>query len=306
MRLTRRRVLRDGAAATAAVFVTRDLYGLGDVAVAVEPGRPSFLGEQEMGALRGLVDRFVPGPPDDLDQGALAAGCAEAIDALLGAFQADPPLIFAGAPFSDRAGHPVNNFKEFLRLDPYEAKGWRLRIEGSQGNPALEFNGPVKGWQEIYRDGLAGLDREAGGSFGDLLGPQRDLILRRGGPGIEGLVDVAFPHTLHFMYGAPEYHGNRDLIGWRYTKWQGDRQPRGWTPEEISEPDPPGLSELLPGPPETIPMEDLLDLAPLASSPEAAHTMMIRSGGTLEGMREELRPVLEELRRRKRRRRNGR
>ena len=32
-------------------------------------------------------------------------------------------------------------------------------------------------------------------------------------PDVAALVDVAFPHTLEFMYGAPEYGGNRDLVG---------------------------------------------------------------------------------------------
>jgi hypothetical protein len=115
---------------------------------------------------------FIPGRPIDSDHGALAAGCADAIDALLGAFSVNPPRIYAGAPFSDRAGSPVNHFEQFLGLDKYEARGWRLRIEGSRGNPKLEFNGPVKGWQAIYRDGLRALDEASGGRrFGDLSPP---------------------------------------------------------------------------------------------------------------------------------------
>src|SRR5689334_11496589 len=63
-----------------------------------------FLATDELDTLRAVTARLLPGPPDDADAGALEAGCAEAIDALLGAFTFDPPLIHAGGPFSDRAG----------------------------------------------------------------------------------------------------------------------------------------------------------------------------------------------------------
>ena len=36
------------------------------------------------------------------------------------------------------------------------------------------------------------------------------------------------------MYGAPEYGGNRDGIGWS-TIGRGDVQPRGWSHAEVSE-----------------------------------------------------------------------
>jgi hypothetical protein len=38
------------------------------------------------------------------------------------------------------------------------------------------------------------------------------------------------------MYGAPEYLGNRDQVGWRYIDFAGDVQPRGYTDEEVSQP----------------------------------------------------------------------
>jgi len=40
------------------------------------------------------------------------------------------------------------------------------------------------------------------------------------------------------MYGPPEYGGNRSLVGWGYTRWQGDLQPRGSTDAEVSQPGP--------------------------------------------------------------------
>lgn len=281
-------MLRDGGALAVAVFVARDASALANVAVPVGQDGPVFLRPPELRTLRALVDRFVPGRPEHADDGAVAAGCAEAIDALLGAFEFDPPLIYAGAPFSDRAGSEVNHFEDFIPLDGYEEKAWRLRIEGSRGRQELEFNGPVRGFQSVYREGLEAL-RRAG--FEDMPPVARDLFLRTTDDAAVGrLVDVAVPHTLEFMYGAPEYRGNRDLIGWSYTNYAGDVQPRGWTRAEIEEPDPPGLSESLPPLPLSVPIEKLLGIVPLAS-PEAAHGMLARSGGTLSGLRGELEAV---------------
>jgi hypothetical protein len=293
--VTRRRVLRDATGLTVALLVSPPASALGDVAVAVDRRRRSFLSAREMVALRGLVDRFIPA---DGHGGAVAAGCAEAIDALLGAFEFDPPRIYAGAPFSDRAGASKNHFRRFLALDSYEEKGWRLRIKGSRGRRELEFNGPEKGWQRIYREGLAALDEAAGGSFGDLSAPERDLVLGDADdPSVGDLVDVAFPHTWQFMYGAPEYGGNRDLLGWRYSRYAGDVQPRGWTPEEIEAPGTAGpLGGALDAIESILGSDTMLAIAPLAA-PEAAHHLVARSGDSLSAMRAELAPVLEWARR---------
>jgi len=63
-----------------------------------------FLTAHELDTLRAVAGRFIPGPPDDPDPGAVEAGAAEAIDLYLAAFTFDPPLIHAGGPFSNRAG----------------------------------------------------------------------------------------------------------------------------------------------------------------------------------------------------------
>lgn len=293
--LTRRAVLRDGSVVAVALLAAGPASALGDVAVALVPGKRAFLSENELSALRGLVDRFIPGRPEDSDDGALAAGCAEAIDALLGAFATDPPRIYAGGPFSDRAGSKRNHFARFLELDAYERKGWRLRIEGSRGNRKLEFNGPVKGWQEVYREGLAALDAAAGGSFGELPGPARDLILRNSDDdAVAELIDIAFPHTYELMYGAPEYGGNGDLTGWRYTVYDGDVQPRGWTREQIEQPDPAPSARAQDGQAEL--PDDVLAIAALAS-PELVHGIVARSGGRLSGLRAQVAPVVAARRR---------
>src|SRR5437016_9082881 len=193
-----------------------------------ESGR--FLDAHELDTLRAVTARFIPGPPDDPDPGALEAGVAEAIDLLLGAFTLDPPLIHAGGPFSDRAGATHDDFADFVPLDAHAELGWRIRLEGSRGMPEREFAGPVRGLQQVYREGLAHLDARAGGAFAALPGPAQDLILSdQSDDQVQELVGAALSNTLEAMYGPPEYGGNQGLVGWSYTNWEGDRQPRGFT-----------------------------------------------------------------------------
>ena len=211
------------------------------------PTQPvSFLSDAELVTLRAAVDRFIPGQPEDADPGAVVACCAEAISLFLGAFLTDPPFIYAGGPFSDRGGAPQNDFLEFIDLDVYEETAWRLLIEGSQGRPELEFNGPVIGAQQIYRDGLAQLDNRAGGSFANASAVQRDQILNDTGDAVvQAFVDIAYPDTLEFMYGPPEYGGNKNLVGWNANSFDGDVHPRGYTDDQVINADNPGLLDFL-------------------------------------------------------------
>src|SRR5213596_2303716 len=101
------------------------------------------------------MDRLIP-PDDDGAPGARAAGAAEYVDGLLGAFAVDPPRIWAGGPFSGRYGGEAS-FGEFLRPSALEELAWRTRIEGTQGIAERELNGPVTGWQQEYRDWIAAL-----------------------------------------------------------------------------------------------------------------------------------------------------
>jgi hypothetical protein len=184
---------------------------------------PRYFTDDEHRILDAACDRLIP--PLDEHPGASALGAAEYIDTLLGAFTFDPPRIWAGGPFSGRAGGDAQ-FEQFFPLSRVEAVAWRTRIEGSQGIPAREFNGPVVGWQQQYRDGIAAL----GTDFADQDGDEQDRRLD---------ADPAFKHALYKhacegCYGAPEYGGNRDLAGWRAIQFAGDVQPRGYTDEEVS------------------------------------------------------------------------
>ena len=134
---------------------------------------PRFLSDHEYAVVSVAADRLIP--PLDEHPGGHALGVADYIDNLLGAFTFDPPLIFAGGPFSGRFGGEAS-FAHFMQLSPREELAWRTRVEGSQGIAAREFNGPTRGWQEIYRDGIAAL----GADFCDVDGDEQDRRLARG------------------------------------------------------------------------------------------------------------------------------
>src|SRR3954447_18613256 len=186
-------------------------------------GSLRFLTPEEHAIVAAAADRLIP--PIDEHPGGAALGVADYIDGLLGAFADDPPRIWAGGPFSGRAGGDAS-FDAFMELSPLEALSWRTRIEGSRGLPEREFNGPVKGWQETYREGLAAL----GADFATVDGDEQDRRLDEH-PYFKRLL---YEHACEGAYGAPEYGGNRDTTAWRAIQFPGDVQPRGYTDEEVS------------------------------------------------------------------------
>ena len=93
--------------------------------------------------------------------------------------------------------------------------------------------------EELYRAGLAHLDQRAGGNFAALPGPVQDLILSdQTDSAVQDFVGAALSDVLDATYGPPEYGGNRKLVGWTVNNWPGDTQPRGFTPAQVSNPDP--------------------------------------------------------------------
>jgi len=165
-------------------------------------------------------------PDDGTCPGAGSTGGADYVDRLLAAFTVDPPRIWAGGPFSGRRGGTAA-FDDFLELSPWEELAWRTRIEGSGGDPAREHLGPVRGWQDIYADGLAVL----GDDFADLDPDGRSARLAATD---DEFRDLLFIHACHALYGDPVYGGNRDGAGWRGIDYPGDVQPRGYTDAEVS------------------------------------------------------------------------
>jgi hypothetical protein len=182
-----------------------------------------FFSSDEYAIVEAAADRLIP--PLEGHPGGAALGVADYIDGLLGAFEVTPPRIFAGGPFSGRFGGDAS-FDAFIPLSAHQELAWRTRIEGSRGIAEREFNGPVRGWQEIYREGLAAL----GTDFCDIGGDEQDARLAEQ----RELRALMYQQMCEGAYGAPEYGGNRDLLGWRAIEFPGDVQPRGYTDEEVS------------------------------------------------------------------------
>jgi hypothetical protein len=97
--------------------------------------------------------RLIPGPLDDPSErghpGAREADVTRYIDTMLGALSLSPAKVFAGGPFSNRAGNPSDDMAEFIGLTPGQAYGWKRRIAG---------------WRHQYSVGIASPARAAGGS----------------------------------------------------------------------------------------------------------------------------------------------
>ena len=102
-----------------------------------------------------------------------AAGTADYVDLTLGAFAFDPPRIWAGRSVLRVASAARRRFDQFIPLSRVEELAWRTRIEGSRGIAEREWNGPVRGWQEVYREGIEML----GSDFLELAGEEQDAAL---------------------------------------------------------------------------------------------------------------------------------
>ncbi len=184
-----------------------------------------FLSADERVVLGAAVDRLIPPAPGH--PGGVALGVVDYVDGLLGAFLVHPPRIFAGGPFSGRHGGE-DGFSTFTPLTRIEALAWRTRIEGSQGIAEREFNGPVVGWQERYRAGLAAL----GADYASVDAAEQDARLEAD----ESFRTVLYEHACEGAYGDPVYGGNRDGAGWAAVGFPGDVQPIGYTDAEVSQP----------------------------------------------------------------------
>jgi hypothetical protein len=186
---------------------------------------PVWFSDEDFVTLRAACAQLLPSHEDA--PGAEEAGVAVYIDTLLGAFTFDPPRIWAGGPTSGRMGGDAR-FADFIPLGRLDELAWRMRLEGSRGLPEREFNGPVVGLQEQYQAGLAGL--------GDDFARVDEAEQRRRLEADPAFRDLLYGHCCEGMYGAPEYGGNRNGIGWAAIGRDGDVQPRGYSDADVSGP----------------------------------------------------------------------
>jgi hypothetical protein len=187
-----------------------------------------FTGHQAA-VVEAATARIAPGPADDPAEaghpGAREADVTGYIDSMLGALGAlgdAAPLVFAGGPWSNRHTSGPDLMAHFATLDPVARIAWRRRLTG---------------WQEQYRQGIATLDKLAGGDFTKASRTKQDTILVMSA--VSDFVSLLFEHTIEGLYAAPEYGGNRGLAGWKEIGFPGDIQPRGYTADEVSRSDGP-------------------------------------------------------------------
>jgi hypothetical protein len=242
--LSRRRFIQVGLYGSAVLLIPVGPLGCGDDTheggergqIQADPSQEEgrFFDNQQYEIVEALTGFIIP---EDQDPGAVSARVVNYIDFLLGAFKVDPPRIYAAGPFSGRHGGE-NGFSVYLPLSRVKEIAWRNHIEGSQGIPEREFNGPVVGLQQIYTEGIEELERLSQlrfqASFKDLTPGQQGTIWRWMDARFR---DTVFEHTVEGMYAAPEYGGNQDLVGWKYIHYEGDRQPIGYTRKQMEEPD---------------------------------------------------------------------
>ncbi len=161
-----------------------------------------FLTPDEHAVVAAACERLAPG--------AAAVGAADYVDGLLGAFEVDPPRIWAGGRFSGRH-RGEDGFSRFVPLSPLEERAWRQRIGALQGE---------------YQEGLEAL----GADFASVPPEEQDARLAA----VPSFKQTLFVHCCEGMYADPVYGGNHGGAGWRAIGFPGDSQPRGWTDVEVS------------------------------------------------------------------------
>jgi hypothetical protein len=235
--LDRRTVLRGAGAATLASLVPAGI--LADLLAACSPpGRAragSVFTAHERDVITEATGRLIPGPEDDPGEaghpGAREADVTTYITTLIGAFSFAPPRVFAGGPYSNRAGSKVDYMAQFVEPASYVVDNWRSRLEKLAS---------------VYRAGLAELDHLGqvlkAPDFLHLDAAGKDQVLARdpvvpGLPsGYRGFTDLLFAHAIEGMYSVPEYGGNAGRSGWQDIGFPGDVQPQGYTDQQVSVP----------------------------------------------------------------------
>jgi Gluconate 2-dehydrogenase subunit 3 len=189
-----------------------------------EPGRHRFFTPHQAAVVEDATARIAPGPQDDPAEkghpGAREADVTGYIDTMLAALRDDPPMIFAGGPWSNRHTSGPDLMARFTALDPIAKIAWRKRLTA---------------WQDQYRKGINNLDKMAGGDFTKAARDQQDKILATAS--VSSFTSLLFQHTIEGLYASPEYGGNRGRSGWKEIGFPGDIQPRGYTPDEVERSD---------------------------------------------------------------------
>ncbi len=243
-------------------FLDRDQFRLVEAIAARVIPSDTLPGAREAGAahyIQGLLSALPAGDANCDGRGSAAdlvafitSPCAEAplgaestADAPLSLFNSKP--IYAGGPFSGRQPfgdfehgvitdhRPGNSFLNTQPLNRLQRLAWKVRLDGAEAVPEVIDNPLAHSLDDVnqrarYRSGLAAIDEASharfGAAFVDLTTTQQDQILASADPDFMNLMTN---HTVEGLLCAPEYGGNRNLIGWQLIGFDGDSQPLGYT-----------------------------------------------------------------------------
>jgi hypothetical protein len=225
----RRRVFVGAIPVTVASAAVLGAVGCTSSSGSSSPGTLRFFTSHQAAVIEDATARIAPGPLDDPAEaghpGAREADVTGYIDSMLGALgtlDGAAPPVFAGGPWSNRHTSGPDLMARFVTLDPVARIAWQRRLQG---------------WQQQYRQGIATLDKLAGGDFTKASHAGQDKVLASSPAG--SFTSLLFEHTIEGLYAAPEYGGNRNLAGWKDIAFPGDIQPRGYTADEVSRSDGP-------------------------------------------------------------------
>lgn len=221
--MSRRQLLARSSLAGLAALLPADLF-TSSGASATTKGFLVFT-PHEADVVREASARLIPGPEDDPSEaghpGAREADVVRYIDTMLGALDVAPPKVFAGGPFSNRAGSPVDDMATFIGLTAAERWAWTAELAQCR---------------TAYEHGVQALDALCGGDFSSATPADQDAAL---GKDPAGFTTLLFSHAIEGMYSNPEYGGNRGLVGWQDIFFPGDVAPRGYSDAEVSDSDGP-------------------------------------------------------------------
>lgn len=198
--LSRRRFLQIAGATTGMGIIGWHLPAL-----ALEGG--NFLTTSEVVTLNAALARLIPssGPGD---WSAADLGVATYIDNILSASidATSAPPVFAGGPYRDpsTAGPGFGAFQQLSRV---KTIGWQAQITK---------------WQQLYRAGLATLDKMAGGNFAAAPSAAQDAILEELDTSGDAFFAVLYDHTMEGAYSHPVYGGNAGYRSWQSVGFGGD------------------------------------------------------------------------------------
>jgi hypothetical protein len=144
----------------------------------------------------------------------------------------------AGGAASSVDNYPPDYFTQFLPLPRLRLLSWKIRILGADRVPEVAtINNPLMrespevDLRNKYRAGLASLEAISqqppfSKPFVQLTPQDQSKVLDKVDP--PEFKTLLIYHTFEGMLCAPEYGGNRNMLGWQLIDFDGDSQPLGY------------------------------------------------------------------------------